>query len=112
MDKETTPPKKRQEGEDDVALAVLAYVPVLCVVTLVSRRHSEFVQFHLSQGLVLAALQLVSLMLFFVPVVGIPLGLVSGLATVTAGVWALGRARARQADSLPLIGRLAARLRL
>ena len=62
--------KKQAVSRDERVMGVLAYLWVLCLLPLLSRKDSEFCQFHAKQGLVLFILEVLGWLIFWVPLVG------------------------------------------
>ena len=111
------PGKKREKTDDeleeaDLQLAMLAYLPVLCLVSVIAKRREDFVSFHASQGLALFLIELAGSMLFFVPVVGPVLALGVTLACLTVAVLAVRTVRRRGRWSIPIVGAVAEHLHL
>ncbi len=57
MTEEKKKPEEKKASEEDlsenVVFAILSYIPVLCIVPLLTQREDDFVMFHARQGLVL-----------------------------------------------------------
>jgi fumarate reductase subunit D len=105
--------KHEEELEDaDLQLATLAYLPVLCMVSVIAKRREEFVAFHARQGLVLFVLELGAAMLFFLPVIGPAFALALALACLAAAILGIRTVRRRGRWSIPLVGAVAERLHL
>ncbi len=60
------------DAEDNKVMAILAYISILVFVPIFAAKESKFARFHANQGLVL---------LIFEAVLGIVLGVVSGIST-------------------------------
>jgi len=73
MTKKESTPNKAKDIEENKYIAILSYVWILCLVPLLLKRDSEFVQFHAKQGLVLF---LAEIILVWVPLIGWALNLV------------------------------------
>lgn len=118
MDIEPPAPGKKKEKTDeeleeaDLQLALLAYLPVICLVSVIAKRREDFVAFHASQGLALFLVELFSGMLFFVPVIGPVLALLVALACLAAAVLAIRTVRRRGRWPIPLVSALAEHLHL
>ena len=106
--------EKLDEELDDVdlQLAVLAYLPVLCLVSLIAKRREDFLIFHSRQGMTLFFLELMSAMFYFIPAIGPVLSLLLALACLTAAILAIRTVRRRGRWSIPLIGALSEHLHL
>lgn len=118
MDIEPPAPGKKREKTDeeleeaDLQLAFLAYLPVICLVSVIAKRREDFVSFHASQGLALFLIEMSAGMLFFIPVIGPVLALVVVLACLAAAVLAMRNVRRRGRWAIPMIGALAEQLHL
>lgn len=104
--------KKEKKVEDevdevDVQLAVLSYLPVLCLVSVIAQKREEFVTFHARQGLCLFALELAAAAAYFVPVVGPALSLASSFACLAITVLAIRTARRRGRWPIPMLSAVA-----
>lgn len=62
--------KKQAVSQDERVMGVLAYLWVLCLLPLLSRKDSEFCQFHAKQGLVLFIGSFAVMFLGMIPVLG------------------------------------------
>lgn len=51
-------------------LAALSYIWALCLVTLLIAPKNDYVRFHAKQGLILFAAEILSVLIFWVPIVG------------------------------------------
>jgi uncharacterized membrane protein len=104
------PGKKKKEHQDDeevdqseIALSTLAYVPVLCLVSVIHPKREDFVLFHTRQGLCLFLLELVSGALFFVPLIGPVLSLTLALACMAIAILAIRTVRRRGRWAIPFL---------
>lgn len=91
----------------DMTLAVLAYLPVLCLVAVIHPKRESFVAFHTRQGLCLFLLELAAVAIYFLPAVGPGLALALAIACVAIAVHAIRAVRRRARWSIPLISTLA-----
>lgn len=118
MDIEPPAPGKKRDKSDeeieeaDLQLAALAYLPVLCLVSVIAKRREDFVSFHASQGLALFLLEVGAAMAFFVPVIGPVLSLTVALGCLAAAILAIRTVRRRGRWSIPLVSALAEHLHL
>ncbi|MFA5927645.1 MAG: hypothetical protein WCT32_03230 [Patescibacteria group bacterium] len=110
VSKRIKPKKKKQNDfpliENNVKsriMAALSYVHVVVLVPLVFARKNSYVKFHAKQGVGLLIIWLLALLLFWVPIVGWLLVLVS-VAGLFFGVTS---ALTGQEKRLPVIGRMA-----
>lgn len=94
---------ERLDIDDNRLAAALSYVWVLCLLPLLGKRHSKFVQHHAKQGLVLFLVELVGMLVFWIPLFGQLLFLFFvGLSVV--GVY---KALAGKYWEMPILGRYA-----
>ncbi len=102
-------PRERPDQEE-LFLAVLAYIPVFCLLPSLSRTDSEFARSHGRQGTVIFLLEIGAGMVSFLPVIGFYAG--SGLLAACLIVSALGVRQVIQGKiwKLPFIGPMADRL--
>ncbi len=101
---------EEEPGQEEVFLAVLAYVPVLCLLPTLSRSESRFARAHGRQGVVLFLAEVLAGMLAFVPSVGCYLAWGLAAVLIGAGAASAWRALHRQYWRIPLIGDVAERL--
>ncbi len=52
-------------GEDEKILAVLAYIPIICLIPLLQKQHSDFVARHARLGFALFLVEILALLLRF-----------------------------------------------
>lgn len=90
---------------DENLMAALSYLWLLSVVMLLVKKESDYVQFHAKQGLVLF---LVSVVLWFIPIVGWMLQIAVVVGIVIGFIQALGGKRYR----LPVVADLAEKINL
>jgi uncharacterized membrane protein len=65
----STPPPEAEVSEDEKLLAVLAYVPVLCLIPYVRTDRSDFVTGHVRLGMTLFVIEVFALILRYLRVV-------------------------------------------
>lgn len=83
--KEAINEEKRQEmpvAEDEKISAALSYVWILVLIPLLLKKNSKFAQFHAKQGLVLCVIELLGMFIFWFPLFGQLLGLLTLLAAI------------------------------
>jgi len=71
-------PEKKNDVQDERVIAALSYIWVLVLIPLLSKKDSEYCQFHAKQGLVLFITSFAIMVLGMIPVLGwliiLPLG--------------------------------------
>ena len=101
------PPRRERYEEEpearDIHLAVLAYVPVMCLVALSLRRRLAFLVFHVRQGLVVFLLEIAAAMLYFIPGVGWQLALVLATACLVTAMRGMAKACDGEEWQAPLV---------
>lgn len=99
--------------EQNKVMAILAYLWLLVLVPIFAARESKFATFHANQGLILAiaeiALGLVSLILGWIPILGILISIVcwiAGLCLLILAIIGIVNAANGKAKELPIIGKI------
>ena len=99
--------------EQNKVMAILAYLWLLVLVPIFAARESKFATFHANQGLILAiaeiALGLVSLILSWIPILGILISIVcwiAGLCLLILAIIGIVNAANGKAKELPIIGKI------
>ena len=109
--KDTTAEYNRRDISDNTLMAIFAYFSWLVLVPLFAARNSRFARFHVSQGIPLAIIELVTWIVFGMlsqtPVIGWIFSVVEGLITLCCFILAvigIKNAANGKAKELPLIG--------
>lgn len=97
-----------QDAEQNLVIAILSYLPLLCFLPLIAARNSRFAMFHANQGIALFLVALaLNLIGFVVPIIGwlfvIPFG---NLAAFILAVIGMVGAYRKEMNPLPVIGSL------
>ncbi len=97
-----------QDIEQNKGVAAMGYIWILCLVPLLLKRDSAFASYHAKQGLVLFIVEILAMLVAWIPVVNVLVFF--GLVTIAA----LGIANATRGIALPLpiIGRWASHFNL
>ena len=99
-------------GGDENLMAALSYIWIISVVMLVTKKDSDFIQFHAKQGLVLFITSLVwwviTILLFFLWFISWLIYLVIFIAAVIGFIKALSGEKYR----LPLVGDIADKINI
>lgn len=99
------------DAKDNVAFGILAYLFWLCLIPLFARKESKFCQFHAKQGMFLAVIESVAVILSIlgaIPVAGVIFGILSYLIDLACtffavvGIYNVVRGKTRE---LPIIGK-------
>lgn len=71
--------KKERKKVKDKLLALLCYLGILVFVPLILKPKSDFVRFHLRQGITIFALEVILLFIAIIPLVGLVLAILGWL---------------------------------
>jgi len=55
---------------ENKSIAVLSYLWILCLIPLLTKKDSKFVQFHAKQGLVLLIIEIAGTLIYWFPILG------------------------------------------
>lgn len=105
-------PAQPVSGGDDNLMAALSYIWIISIVMLLTKKDSEFIQFHAKQGLVLFGISIVlwviSIPLFFLWMVNSLVYLVLFVAAVVGFIKAYGGEKYK----IPVVGDIAEKINL
>ena len=110
MDAFTNPTDTTSEyPPDDIntnrIFAVLSYIGFLFIIPLIAVPDSKFAKFHANQGLVLFIAELLSALLYLIPIIGWAAGAAAGILLTVLSVLGLVNAIQGKAKELPFIGK-------
>jgi len=91
---------KEKNSTEGRVWAAISYLWILSLVALAARKDDEFIRFHANQGVFLFA---VSLVMFFIPILGWMINIIIMIASIVAIVKALKG----ETWELPLVGDIA-----
>ena len=72
--------------EENKVVAALSYFWILCLIPLLTKRDSKFVQFHAKQGLVLFGIEILGTFVYWVPLFGWSLALLFFVVSVMGAI--------------------------
>lgn len=87
-------------------LGVLAYLGPLSFIPLLIASPAPFARFHTSQGIALLVVEIFCAVLTVIPVLGVVIGIVGGLAAALLSVLGLVQVFQKRQVPLPLVGEL------
>jgi len=90
--------------EKNKAMAIIAYLGILCIVPLLAAKDSPFAMYHANQGLVLLLFGIAVGIITVVPVIGWIVGAVGWITHVVFLIMGIINAAGGQMKPLPLIG--------
>lgn len=94
---------KSNSANDDKLWAVLSYLGVLCLIPLLGKKESSFVQFHARQGVVLLAGWILSFL---------PFGWVIGIISFVLSIMGIINVLSGKTEKLPIIGDFADKVKI
>lgn len=68
--KATSKTSKQKDAEINKVMAALSYVWILCLIPLLGKKDSEFVQFHAKQGFILFIVEILASLVVWFPLFG------------------------------------------
>ncbi|MFH1753346.1 MAG: hypothetical protein ABH875_04105 [Candidatus Omnitrophota bacterium] len=107
MAEENKDPQTDQEIQDGKIYAVIAYLGILCLVTLLLKKDNKFANFHGKQGLILFICEMGALIINIIPILG---QLIWALSVLILGILSLvGIVQALTGNywKMPVIGDIA-----
>jgi uncharacterized membrane protein len=87
-------------------LAVLSYLSFLCLIPLLLKS-DNFVKFHAKQGFTLFVLEVILMMIGFLPLIGFVINIFGGLFCLTLSLIGIFNVIKGKKEELPLIGQYA-----
>ncbi len=108
-----TPEEKRtfsslSSGSNKInPLAILSYINFLCLVPLFAAKDDEFATFHAKQGLTLFIVEIITLAIALIPVIGRTIAAIGWVAWIILSVLGIMNVLQGKKKELPFIGRYA-----
>jgi len=99
-------------SSDDKGIALLSYLFLLCLVPLLTKKDSPFVQFHARQGLVLVVAWFVNWIIGIVPVIGWVVAFLGNLLLLGLSIMGIVNVVQGKKVELPFIGKYAKKINL
>lgn len=98
----------QEDIQNNKVMAVLSYIGILALIPFLAAKESPYAQFHAKQGLTLFIVEIVysvlSVILAFIPVIGLIVSGVLGLCVFVLVILGIVNAVQGQAKELPIIG--------
>ena len=79
-------PNSEKDIEDNKLLAAISYLGVLCLIPLLAKKDSKYVQFHAKQGLVLFIVEVIVSFINIIPILGQMVWLLASIAFLIISV--------------------------
>lgn len=99
-------------SKDDRAFAAISYISILCLVSLLLKKDSQFVQFHAKQGVVLLIAEVILCFVNIIPYFGYGVWRILSLAFLVISVIGIVNAWKGKYWKLPLLSEYAKNIKL
>ncbi len=80
---------EKKDIEDNKVMAAISYIWILCLIPLLTKKDSKFVQIHAKQGLALFIIETVGILVYWIPLFGQLLWLLTAVVAIVGLVTAL-----------------------
>ncbi len=88
---------------NDKLMGILSYISVLVLIPILTKPSSDFVRFHANQGLVLLIIELASIVVSLIPIIGL-ISVLINIGTLVLSVIGILNVCNDQMKPLPVIG--------
>lgn len=99
-------------SSDDKGMALLSYLFLLCLIPLLTKKDSNFVQFHAKQGLVLVIAWFINWIIFMIPILGWIIGFLGNLLLLGLSIMGIVNVVQGKKEELPFIGKYGRKINL
>lgn len=96
-----------KDVDENKLIAAISYVSVLCLVGLLGKKDSSYVQFHAKQGFVLFVAEIALMVVAIVPILGWAISFFGSIATLILSIMGIINAIGGKRTELPLVGQWA-----
>lgn len=100
-----------EQSKDLRILAAIGYLWILCLLPLLSKKDSEFVQHHAKQGLVLTIASFAVGLIWWIPIIGFFASL-CGIGLIVFAVMGIRSALEGEYWEMPMLGKYAQQIKL
>ena len=101
-----------KDAQENKLIAAISYLSILCLVGLLGKKDSVFVQHHAKQGLVLFVIEIGLMVVNIIPILGQIIWLFGSIAVMVLAIMGIINAVQGKNADLPLIGDLAKKINL
>ena len=112
MSEEQKVSEKTEENKDIRVMAAIGYLWILCLVPLLTKRESEFAQWHGKQGLMLVVCSFLLWLVVWIPFIGWLVGFIGTIAIVILGVNGIINALQGRYWEMPYLGEYAKKIKI
>ena len=97
--------KSKTDVEEGKFWAVISYLWILFIFTILLKKDNEYAMYHAKQGLILFICSLIVFILSKIPLAGIVIGILGGIAIFILFIIGLYNAVTGKKEPLPVIGK-------
>lgn len=108
-DEQTPQDNEIQEGK---IFGVIAYISILCIIPLLLKKENKFALYHGKQGLVLFIIEVATVLLGIIPILGLILSPIIMFISLALSLWGIIQALMGNYARLPVISELAEKISL
>jgi len=99
-----------KDVEDNKVLAAISYIFILCLIPLLTKKDSPYVQFHAKQGLILVVCWFIIWVVMIIPVLGWLVNFIGTILLVILSIMGIINALAGKKWELPYLGKYAEKI--
>ncbi len=100
-------PQNEQEIREGKFFAIIAYISLLCIITLVLKKNNKFALYHAQQGLVLFVLEVAAFILSIIPLLSWLIGIFGYAIFLLVSIWGMIQAFQGLYSRIPVISKIA-----
>jgi len=104
------PEKKWQEIEEGRFFALISYISFLCIVSLVLKKDNKFAAYHAKQGLALFVMEVVTLIISILPLLGPVLKFLGAIIFSLVSIWGIFQVLMGNRARIPVISDIAEKI--
>ena len=106
------PAPDAKDIEENKGITILSYIGILCLIPLLAKKDSKFAQYHAKQGLVLLICEVVTYIVYVIPVIGWIVGFLASIFWLVLAIIGIVNVVKGETKELPVIGKLGAKINL
>ncbi len=100
-------PLKEKEIQEGKFFAIISYISLLCIVSLVLKKDNKFALYHAKQGLVLFVFEVAGFILSIIPILGWLIRIFGLVIFILVSLWGILQALMGNYNRFPLISDIA-----
>lgn len=102
--------KKWQEIEEGRFFALISYISFLCIVSLILKKDNKFAAYHAKQGLVLFVMEVVTLIISILPLLGPILQFLGAVIFSLVSIWGIFQVLMGNRVHIPVVSDIAQKI--